>query len=482
MQNKNVVIALALVLVLSLSLVAAQDSSQMSILDKISFFFRGLISGGNTFTIVGQLQSSSTYPDRTWDVLPGQFFEKDASAYCSSGHGLFNVYINNYIPLFEQSDMLKFTCQSDSQKCIAGVYCTPYGFPETQQDCDQRYPGSHLATSTQTDQYMPFVDINLQPITSFKYCDQSACTNQPPITCWASNSAGSNCDSRTYDCTYETYPNCPTTRKYTSQSSCLQDLFSGIPGGKGDTRITDFSYTFSGNQIDDTFNINVKVKNFGSAEDTINIRGDIFQNTGTGLFSITEPMQICNPTSNYEQERKIYLAPNEEQNVEIKVVPIYQTFKTLPAYVNLTSKDFVLRVGLFRDCSDTSFINNVGYTQRWTQGGYGAYAEKSIFVNCNTDKLRFYCGVNSPANEFGKCENNILSYSKSCTGTVNIASVTASPTNNTQVTQSTTKSTYTNVTGSTISSKPETEDKTVSKVIIIVIALIILIWIIFFLK
>jgi hypothetical protein len=191
------------------------------------------------FTIVGQDNHADDYPrfvpgmvgvptDYHFIVDKGTGFEVPAwetRQFCNGKSGLWNVFAG-WTPMFEAIDNINFDC--DVQPCRVQLYCMPYLYPPTQTNCDnwgkdQGYEiGSVVRrTKNQLDPHMPLYKFEgtthtLQ--TSYIYCDATDACTGPPITCWRVEN--SECVSRNYDCTYTTYPNCPSTYPYTSKAQC----------------------------------------------------------------------------------------------------------------------------------------------------------------------------------------------------------------------------------------------------------------------
>jgi len=197
------------------------------------------------FTIVGQDNHADVLPhyisgmsgtqeDYYFKVQQGTSFYKSTSTtrnYCGGNSGLWNVFASDTpnsgigIPRFEMIDEVEFRCSS--AECQVQLYCMPYVYPPTESSCDswgatKGYSAGQVSLDTKSavDSYMPLKDIDGNSLSSYKYC-KVICTGEP-ITCWRIE--GSSCSSRTYDCSYETYPNCPDTYPYNSESECKGNI------------------------------------------------------------------------------------------------------------------------------------------------------------------------------------------------------------------------------------------------------------------
>jgi len=213
------------------------DAEKPTLLDKLFSFFRF-----TEFTIVGQDRQCDETPISNiqneflgyWTVIPGTVgggdSNFDASTHCSSGHGFWDVYVQEtfgggWVPKFEMEDWVYFNCLDDGKyQCIVELYCCPDGGCDADNDCDS---DEECKTESRTDSYMPLLDPSTgNQINSYNFCtEKEACTGSD-INCWRiSNNV---CEKRTYDCDYSTYPNCPSSYPYTSSSSCQEDIY--VPG------------------------------------------------------------------------------------------------------------------------------------------------------------------------------------------------------------------------------------------------------------
>ncbi len=204
--------------------------AQSPIIVEESTLFERIISffTDTGFTIVGQDVGASVNADETWEVQPGTVFNRDADTYCSSGHGLFNVFVDNYVPRFEMKDFAYFNCGSQNDRCLVELYCMPHDFCSSDSQCESWVgSGSECNTKNAVDPYMPLIDASTgNNINSYTYCT-SSCTGSD-MNCW--RIIGSQCEKRTYGCGYETYPNCPSSYSYTSLGECENDLPSNGNG------------------------------------------------------------------------------------------------------------------------------------------------------------------------------------------------------------------------------------------------------------
>lgn len=215
--------------------------------EKISAFFRS----ATTFTIVGQDTQADewnycrtgqicyTYQGHNlgrWDVQPGELFvryDADTQAMCNGHSGLYHIWKiqgTSRVPFYEGIDYVEFRCGTYNTRCEVELYCMPYDYPPTDSICNSWKSGYEKVSNYDKpddayiqDPIMPLYDFGNQvQILEYFYCAApQSCEEQskPDINCYGKNGQG-GCDHRIYDCTYTTYPSCPTTYPYTSLGAC----------------------------------------------------------------------------------------------------------------------------------------------------------------------------------------------------------------------------------------------------------------------
>jgi len=252
----TIVLATLLIETFLIGNVIAQDTKitvdSPTILESLLAFLRG---NQLTFTIVGVDVGASVTADYTWDnIAPGTNFNHLASEKCSSGHGLFDVYANNYVPRFEMKDNAIFTCGSTNSKCIVELYCMNKDFCTSDSSCGSGY---QCLTKTATDPYMPLKTSSGTTINSYNYCKASSgCTGQSKTCYRVSSSNPLTCESSVYSCSYPTYQeiintNCASGAGsfiYSSSSSCSVNTCT--PDNSGASNVcTGSSFTNNCNQV-----------------------------------------------------------------------------------------------------------------------------------------------------------------------------------------------------------------------------------------
>ena len=211
MKKTFIIPVIILVTILATAIVVAQgpvEVSPASWWEQILNIFKST----TTFTIVGQdirdiYPGITPYADRTLIINPGTTSHLYASSYCSSGHALFDIFANNYVPRFEMIDSAYFTCLSTNYQCIVEVYCMPHPMCSSNSECSSWVgSGSVCETKSAVDATMPLLNGETgSPITSYKRCTAS-CTGSPK-TCYriGSGTNANYCESATYECSYSTY-------------------------------------------------------------------------------------------------------------------------------------------------------------------------------------------------------------------------------------------------------------------------------------
>ena len=216
------ILGLIIVSILMLSIVGTISAEEIeSIPENIPFNFMSWFQhtfGIQDFSIAGQERHCDVYPKKTlYFYTNGKniMMDIDASDYCSSGHGLIDLFTNNWNPFREYKDSVTRYCGFIYDKCIAEIYCCDHDECSKDSQCeDWEGSGSECKRSYEKD---PYIDYDFS---SYKYCTVGC--SDSDITCWREEQG--SCVSRTYDCSYGTYPSCPTSYKYTSKSKCEASL------------------------------------------------------------------------------------------------------------------------------------------------------------------------------------------------------------------------------------------------------------------
>lgn len=297
MVNKKqitLVVAAMLLLIMPVVLVSALDSEDYEAIwsqppkavadaptfwEKLVMFF-----GQETFTIIGLDRDCDGYAkyysqsingvSQTsyfsggkamgyWSFSPGTVGGSSASLaenFCSSGHGLFDVYCQTNAFAtpgqvgafrFEQKDGLYFTCTSACAKCNVELYCCPY-------DCGEgdSCPSGETCSSKSVPTDIKLLDMNANQLSTYKYCKASDVCTGSPTTCWRLNSAGTSCESQTYTCDQSVYKSsCPIgSYVYSSKTACQADICVPVNTCAGDTCIGSFCTNNCGTSIPGTKN------------------------------------------------------------------------------------------------------------------------------------------------------------------------------------------------------------------------------------
>ncbi|MFA6073986.1 MAG: hypothetical protein WC758_07765 [Candidatus Woesearchaeota archaeon] len=174
------------------------------------------------FTIVGQDRHCDTYVKEgntqyfNYNVL----MNVNTIDYCSQSYGLIDVYDKKWNKKGEYKNSINFNCD-DSDGCIVEIYCCPHPECTSNSNCESWIgTGSKCITKNEVDSLLPLKDNNQNIISSYKYCTPKC--SGTSINCWRLESGV--CNKRTYDCSYSTYPNCPTTYPFTTEASCKNTI------------------------------------------------------------------------------------------------------------------------------------------------------------------------------------------------------------------------------------------------------------------
>lgn len=418
-----------------------------------------------SFTIVGQDRYCDVYPKKTiyfdqWDLMD----VKAPDGGCS--YALINLFDQTWNTIGEYKDELNFYC-GDTSGCIAEIYCCPHPECTSDSQCTSwEGTGSECTTRYAVDPYMPLKDENNNVVASYNYCTPQ-CTGSD-INCWREE--GGVCVLRTYNCGYETYPNCPTTYPYTSEPACKADLPVGectsgqtkcivttyytcsnenwvsqgqVPGecgyvagngvptnGASDLRVIkqDFDKGSLLNVYKDA-KFTLTLQNFGTETGTINVEAGFYSNSyakdvaqlfsTVGLFSIVKDQPNCNPAEKFVNTKTVTLDPGESEKIEIIVNPqnALVTFSKTGEY-DLKENPLVAFWGLYEECLG-GYINEAGTTGRGVMFDYFDFTYR-----CHVDIIQFYTFAKDEIfcdnQKIGECRDDKLTLDKVCTLTSTI--------------------------------------------------------------
>ena len=167
------------------------------------------------FSIVGDYRQCDRYPEETLYAGYIEHMDIDISDYCSSGHGLIDVFDGDWSPWMEFKDDLEIYCYI-TEGCIYEIYCCDFDECDRDSDCEDWYgDGSECKTKLANDPNIDYEDNN------FNYCTEP---EEIEITCYYYPGSGSSCSSRTYIGDEE----CPDTymgiKLYESKSTCVNNI------------------------------------------------------------------------------------------------------------------------------------------------------------------------------------------------------------------------------------------------------------------
>ena len=215
-------ITLVLLIVGTVSAVTTEETTiNVEGFDLISWFRHTF--GIQEFSIVGDYRQCNRYPFKTLEFNKGAFMSESANSYCSSDHGLLDVFDKNWNTIGEWKDDIGLYC-GDNDGCIVEVYCCPHKECFRDWECEDWYgSGSDCKTKVADD-----VNIDYKSGSTFNYCTEPSGVQ---VTCWYK--ANGDCASRTY--IGDTV--CPATYMgktlYDSRSEC-EGQGNGNGNGDGD--------------------------------------------------------------------------------------------------------------------------------------------------------------------------------------------------------------------------------------------------------
>lgn len=184
--------------------------------------------GTQQFSIVGDSQQCDKDATWTFATTGGDEFKGDADDYCSSGHGLWDVYSPGWNPWKEFKDSVHVICNPNNQQCNFELYCCDNPEPSSNSNCQNWYGsysqmksancvswngGYKCTTDYGTESSIPY------STSSFKYC-----TSNIGVDCYYYPGSGSSCSKKTYPGTTD----CPWSYEgnllYTSKSQCENNI------------------------------------------------------------------------------------------------------------------------------------------------------------------------------------------------------------------------------------------------------------------
>ena len=183
----------------------------------------------NSFSVVGDTRQCSLNADETFYFDSGESMSAYANAatYCSSGHGLIDIYVDGWNPSGEYKDSASVMCGSHPQGCIIEIYCCPFDECTGDSQCSNWYGGGSTCES------MSSSDPNIlyKSGSTFSYCTAPG----QELNCYYVFEGQSSCVERTYYTT-DICPTYMSRQPYTSRSTCESNICdNGVKKNEGDT-------------------------------------------------------------------------------------------------------------------------------------------------------------------------------------------------------------------------------------------------------
>lgn len=350
------------------------------------------------FSVVGDSRQCSDYPDWTFATSGGDTFHGKASDYCSSGYGLWDVFIgDSWIGWKEFKDRADITCNSANTQCNFQLYCCSHNECSSDSDCSDWGIGiacksascvSWKAGYQCTAEGITENDIPYE-YSSFNYCSSVY------VKCYYYPGYGDSCLERIYNGQITCPDDYRSQDVYYGKSVCEanipQDVPPGNEGGNGGTQtsgeiqisniiLPDESQPIEKRGVTDKQTFKVTLKNTGTTDKTINVEAGFYTqeyaDNIANLFSIVSPIQSCNEDEDFVNAKSVLLSPGDPVTVEIQVSP-------LPTYVTLPKGEYDLRdiklvsfLGVYKTCCEdadgdgecdigTGGYEDFGYNREW---------------------------------------------------------------------------------------------------------------------
>ncbi|MFA6074121.1 MAG: hypothetical protein WC758_08440 [Candidatus Woesearchaeota archaeon] len=458
-------ICLSITLIFLIGIVSAETAQYVSpSVSPLTAFFNNLFHSQTTFSVVGDSRSCGTSggnANYVWSVDAGK--KLDGSQGVLSGsvptslptNYLVDIFIKGWTPLVEKKSFDNWICGENDAPCNIQIYACPT------VECTSSSCGSGKTCNSiicpilsGTSYYQCPTESNIPYYTnSYSYCTQSN-----TMKCYYQS--GNDCGSRTYDkslfpnsCESYNYNNQKLYSDYTTckNTICIPNLCASTtcngqtcgdgcgnyqigtkdcsvtPGenvNKGDIVINgEVSLSFKLSTMDTPETINVPVKNFGSATETVNIEGGFYSSAyakdTAKLYAISNQGSIvstpnCNPAEDFVKTQQVTLAPGESAVVKISVVPSNALKTYSIGKHNLQSEPLVWFAGIYKECLKgyTNEAGSVGKGVMFDYGNFGTYCQFSFL---GIGDAGIYCN----SEQIGTCErkitqNDILTLDKTC--------------------------------------------------------------------
>lgn len=182
--------------------------------------------GVDTFSVVGDAQQcgDNGNADYTFTTSGGDSFTGKASSFCSSGHGIWDVFIgDSWKPYLEFKDLVYIQCNSANTQCNFELYCCPHIEPSTTSNCQSWYgtysemksasctAWTNPPTGAATHGYKCTTIYGTESSIPYAYSSFKYCTLNEGFDCYYYSGTGTTCSKKTYP---ESYGSCSTVYSY----------------------------------------------------------------------------------------------------------------------------------------------------------------------------------------------------------------------------------------------------------------------------
>jgi hypothetical protein len=198
-------------------------------------------------------------------------------------------------------------------------------------------------------------------------------------------------------------------------SGCSNNKCNPPVETKGNIHLEDGkSFSYSNQPTYGNVIIKVPLKNYGDAEETINLEAGFYSQSyaqdvaelyaSVPLFSSVS-IPSCNPNEQFVITKSVTLAPGESQTVEITVDPSKSFITYGSGTHNINSDPLIVFFGLYKTCLG-GYINEAGTTGKGIMFDYKEYGRSCPLIS----SVKIFCG----AEQIGTCKSNTLTLSKTC--------------------------------------------------------------------
>lgn len=142
MKLPLMVLVLIILLVGTFQIISAEEirTTEVQSFNFVSWFQHTF--GIQTYSVVGDARQCSLTADKTIRLEGNEVLQQSASTYCSSGHGLWDVFSPKWNPWKEYNDNIDIRCNPNNDYCMVELYCCDHPEPTSNSNCREWYDNS----------------------------------------------------------------------------------------------------------------------------------------------------------------------------------------------------------------------------------------------------------------------------------------------------------------------------------------------------